>query len=109
MEVVFLVVQVYTDNLKKVQVANNPTILAKMDRDSNLPLFEYLLTLMSRNPGIKLNNVKTHGDFKKNEKRTRPQCSNYFADLISKNYATAFPDAHLSIFTLDHLHWSSLT
>ena len=38
MEIGSLVGPVYTDYLKVVQVANNPTILAKMGRDSNLPL-----------------------------------------------------------------------
>jgi hypothetical protein len=97
MEVSSLVGTVYTDYIKAVKVANNPKLLTKMGREDNLPLYEYLLTLMARNPGIALQHVKAHGDYKKNKKWSRPQWGNYYADLLAKNDTSVFSDVHRTI------------
>jgi hypothetical protein len=97
MEVSSLVGTVYTDYIKAVKVANNPKLLTKMGREDNLPLYEYLLTLMARNPGIVLQHVKAHGDYKKNVKWSRPQWGNYYADLLAKNDTSVFSDIHRTI------------
>ena len=114
MEVASLTGTIYTDYIKAVQVANKPEILSKMGREANLPLFEYLLILLERNPGIALRHVKAHGDFKKNKKWTKPQWGNYLADLIAKNDILSFSDTHMewSLLPLEQIirkhskwHW----
>ena len=73
MEVASLTGTIYTDFLKAVKVSKDPTLLAKMGREGNLPLLEYMIILLGRNPLITLTHVKAHGDFKKNQDWTRPQ------------------------------------
>ena len=64
-EIVSLQGPVYMNYLKAVQVANDPALLAKMGREANHTLFEYLIVILARNPGISLLHVKDHGDSKK--------------------------------------------
>ena len=76
---------IYTDFQKAVKVANAPTLLHKMGREGNLPLFQFLLMLLQRNPQIQLVHVKAHWDIKKCLNWTRPQWGKYYADLLAKN------------------------
>jgi len=62
---------IYTDFLKAVKVANDPTLLTIMGREGYLPFYEYLLILLGINPLITLKHVKEHSDFKKNKKKTQ--------------------------------------
>ena len=52
MEVAYLTGTIHTDFLKAVKVANDPTLLAKMGREGNLPLYEYLTILLGCNSHI---------------------------------------------------------
>jgi hypothetical protein len=52
---------VYTDYQKAARVANNPSLLHSMGRDGDLPLFQYLILQLNRNPRIQLEHVKAHG------------------------------------------------
>jgi hypothetical protein len=91
---------IVTDFVKAVKVASDPTLLGKMGREGNLPLYESLLIMLARNPNISLRHVKAHGDYKKNKKWTRPQWGNYYADLIAKNDSREY--------SRNHLEWSLL-
>ena len=68
-----------------------------MGREGDLPLFQFLIVLLKRHPNIRLVHVKAHGDVKKQLQWTRPQWSNYYADLIAKNQETAFSNDHLEM------------
>jgi hypothetical protein len=85
---------VYTDYQKAARVANNPSLLHSMGREGDLPLFQYLIMQLNRNPRIRLEHVKAHGDIKKCQKWSRPQWGNYYADLIAKNQESAFSVNH---------------
>ena len=85
-----------------------------MGLEDNLPLLEYMLIQLARNPHITLRNVKAHGDFKKNKTWTRSQWGNYYADLIAKNDDSYFSNSHLEwsllpveqlVLTHSKWHW----
>ena len=65
MDLVSLIGTIFTDYQMEVKVANDPGILAKMGREGNLPLSQYMLVLLHRNPQIKLLHVMAYGDVKK--------------------------------------------
>jgi len=73
MESALLTGTVYTDHQKTVRVANNPSLLHSMDREGDLPLFQYLILRFQRHPTIHLMHVMAHGDIKKALQWTRPQ------------------------------------
>ena len=52
---------IHTDYKKIVNVSKNPLLLNKMGRKANLPLFETILLLLSKNPLISLEHVKALG------------------------------------------------
>jgi len=64
MEPASLTGTVYTDYQKAARIANDPTLLHSMGREGELPLLQYLLVLLKRNPNIHLAHVKAHGDIK---------------------------------------------
>ena len=100
------------DHHKAVTVVNNSKLITKIGREDKLPLYEYLVTLLSRNPGIVLQHVKANREW------TRPQWSIYFSDLIEKNDTFVFSDVHrtITIRELETLvwrhsrwHWTTVT
>jgi hypothetical protein len=68
-----------------------------MGRKANLPLFEIILLLLSKNPMISLEHVKAHGSKTKLAEWTRAQWGNLYADAIAKDQTDTFSKEHMEM------------
>ena len=88
---------IHTDYKKIVSVSKNPLLLNKMGRKANLPLFEIILLLLSKNPMNSLEHVKAHGSKTKLAEWTRAQWGNLYADAIAKDQTDTFSKEHMEM------------
>jgi hypothetical protein len=87
---------IYTDYLEAVKVSRRPHTFRNMGRNANLPLYELLLNMLARSPGITLEFVKAHGPLKEQLQWTTQQWGNYHADRIAKNNVCSFSTHHVT-------------
>jgi len=67
---------IYTNLAKAVRIQTKDK-LRNWGRKANLPIYETIVSLLEKAPGIKLAHVKAHGDLKKQPQWTREQWGNY--------------------------------
>jgi len=74
---------------------NNWAALRNMSRKAELPIYETIVGILEKSPGILIQHVKAHGPIQKQPYWTRAQWGNYYADRLAKWLQDDWADHHI--------------
>jgi len=94
---------IFTDYVEATRI-NNWAALRNMGRKANLPIYETIVSILEKSPGILIQHVKAHGHIQKQPHWTRAQWGNHYVDRLVKGLQDEWAGKYDSALRLDHFN-----